>query len=107
MDYLTQEREYRHKGKSCEMIFHIEDLEQFKEDPEAFIVKQVKKGKTEVKWKDLRKGDQERMTKAMGIEIGQWLEENVCEVLDSEAKRRMPGREIMKMRWILTGKEDK
>ena len=47
------------------------------------------------------------MKKAMGIEIGQWLEEKVCEVLDSETKKKIPGRDIMKLRWILAWKEDK
>ena len=107
IDFIAQEREFRYSGKSCEMIFHIDDVEEFRGNPEAFIVKQIKKGKTEVKWKDLKRTDQERMKKAMGIEIGQWLEEKVCEILDSETKNRIPGREIMKMRWILTWKEDK
>ena len=40
--------------------------------------------KTEVKWKDLRKGDQEHMKKARGNEIGQWLEEKVCRILSAK-----------------------
>ena len=51
MDFITQAREFSYTGKSCEMILHIDGVEEFRENPEAFLVKQIKKGKITPKTK--------------------------------------------------------
>ena len=65
-------------------------------NPEKFATKGV-----EISWSRLTDVQRKAMAEAKGLEIGQWVEHQVCR----KFAEKVPDHQLLRMRWVLTFKE--
>ena len=69
-------------------------------NPEKFATKAMAKG-VEISWSRLTDVQRKAMAEAKGLEIGQWVEHQVCR----KFAEKVPDHQLLRMRWVLTFKE--
>ena len=103
---IREDTEPKRTKSVVQLVFHVEDLDKFSQDPKKFLQKTKTRKAVEVSLRNLEGSELEEMEEAMAKELAEWLQEEALRVATNAELKELGPERLLKMRWVLTWKTD-